>query len=199
MTVGKINDLQKNDKLIRLVRVRDEYERDIPEIAAENIDLEIQDVDLILSNLKSGADLARVIKLKSNKLLCSRGFELGGRGFIVSCEIAQRWICINSQLNRVIKPFVSGNDIADRAIDKYVIDFDGIDLEQVCLMGEPYQHLLENVNPVRAINQEKIRQENGGYLEDPVIYWDLQFLNYLDILLLYILQSTEYLHFLTAI
>jgi hypothetical protein len=169
MTIAAL-DIPKAPKLVYVVK---EYDADLPEDAAEHIELRVQNVGCIFSNLQSGVDLSRAINLRSNFNLCSRGFELGGRGFIVDPSVAEKWILSQPLLGDYVRPYISGRDIVTRWEKEYVINFYGLSEEQAANLGEPFQYLLEKVKPVRAINQEKSRQEkwwlfrrSGGLIRD---------------------------------
>jgi hypothetical protein len=150
------SDISNAPKLVHVIK---EYDADLPEDAAEHIELRVQSVGCIFSNLQSGVDLSRAINLRSNFNLCSRGFELGGRGFIVDPSVAEKWISSQPLLGDYVRPYISGRDIVTRWEKEYVIDFYGLSEEQATNLSEPFQYLLEKVKPVRAINQEKSRQE----------------------------------------
>ncbi|MFN9062849.1 MAG: type IIL restriction-modification enzyme MmeI, partial [Pseudanabaena sp.] len=155
MTIAA-SDISNAPKLVHVVK---EYDAELPEDAAEHIELRVQTVGCIFSNLQSGVDLSRAINLRSNFNLCSRGFELGGRGFIVDPIAAEKWILSQPLLGDYVRPYISGRDIVTRWEKEYVIDFYELSEEQAINLGEPFQYLLEKVKPVRAINQEKSRQE----------------------------------------
>lgn len=145
---------------MRLGKVTHEINTEIPEESANSLKISWQKADHIFSNLQSGTNLSKAQKLKSNINLCSRGFELGGRGFILDGVIAQEWLSKNPNLARYVKPYVAGKELVNsNSKNQYVIDFYGvseIDVEKYIL---PYQYLIERVKPVRQINQESARKK----------------------------------------
>ena len=175
MTACEINYSQSNLLLSRLETVTDESENNNFEDKVTLIKLEAKKRVQIFSDLSFGVDLSKSKVLLANSNLCSRGFELGGRGFIVDRELANQWIKSNYNLTKYVKPHLGGKELVTKPKNKYVIDFYDLNEKQASYLSEPFQYLLDRVKPVRKINQEEARQKQwwlfrrSGSLIRPVL------------------------------
>jgi len=116
----------------------------------------------IHADLRQGADLTRVSVLAANEGLCSRGMALHGSGFIVSPQQA-RLLGLGRipGLDRHIRPYRNGRDIADKARGAMVIDLFGLTEAEVReRYPETYQWVHTRVKPERDINNEEYRRAN---------------------------------------
>ncbi len=164
MTAATANKkLEATYSFARLGVVVSEAKGEIPERAAEKIEVIWQNVSRISSDLTSGPDVGTAKALRANSLLSSTGVKLHGAGFILNREEAalmgysedSQDISIN---NNVIKKYVNGRDLAAHSRDAFVIDFDDFSQEEAQKYVQPYQRIVETVKPEREINRDKQRR-----------------------------------------
>jgi hypothetical protein len=117
---------------------------------------------LIHADLKAGTDITRVSPLEANSLLCSPGVKLHGKGFIVSRgQAAALGLGRIPGLEKHIRNYRNGKDIAARPRGALVIDLDGLPIGKVqAAFPEVFQWVRERVKPERDANNEAYRREN---------------------------------------
>ena len=105
----------------------------------------------INADLTVGVDIARSAKLKANAGLCHDGVKLHGSGFLIAKDEAIRLgLHRRPGLDRHIRPYRNGRDLAARCRDLMVIDLFGLsDRDVFERFPEIYQHLLQTVRPAR--------------------------------------------------
>lgn len=120
-----------------------------------------QQVGKVFADLTIGADVAGALQLKANTGVSNRGFEIGGAGFIVAPEIAERLgLGRVPGLEKVILNYVNGRDLAGNSRDVMVIDLFGFREDEVrTRFPEVYQWLTERVKPEREQNRSPILRE----------------------------------------
>jgi restriction-modification enzyme MmeI-like protein len=131
--------------------------------AGEGLDVNLSTrTGRIFADLTVGADVATAKGLKANESISSRGVSLHGSGFIVTPEKAKNLgLGKRPGLEKHIRDYRHGRDIADKPRGVMVIDLDGLSVEQVQqLYPEVFQHILTHVKPERDQNKEKSRREN---------------------------------------
>ena len=168
MTGAELNDSKKPAKSPILGFLTNEGEGNTPEDKADQVKLAFEAVGRIFSNLRAGVDVTKANPLKSNSNITSKGFELGSSGFLVSIE--------NVKLleREIIHPFLTGRDLAQSQEERYVIDVNHLS-EQDLRLNYPktYQWLIENVKPVRDINNDlRLRREWWRYRRTNAIMRD---------------------------
>ncbi|WP_217650462.1 DNA methyltransferase [Spirulina major] len=157
MTVAEINkpDL-KNFASIGSVFF--EVESETPEIQADKIKINWNNVSEILANLRSGVNIIKASKLKSNNLLTGRGVCLHGAGFCLTKEQFNEW---GRQYSKtIVRPYLNGKDLVRNSRDLYVIDFYGLDILEASKYSHPFQKVLQEVKPERDVNERKSRKDN---------------------------------------
>lgn len=105
----------------------------------------------IHANLRLGADLTAVKELQANDGLSSPGVKLHGAGFIVDRETAAALgLGTLPGVERHIREYRNGRDLAAHSRDKLVIDLFGLD-EEALRRDFPtlHQHVAEHVKPER--------------------------------------------------
>jgi len=133
------------------------------ETDGREVDVSLQErYGVIHADLRQGPDLVSASALVANDGLCSCGMALHGSGFKVSteqaCLLGLGRIC---GLERHIRPYRNGRDIADRARGVMVIDLFGLTAEDVLdSYPEVYQWVYTRVKPERDYNNEKSRRVN---------------------------------------
>jgi hypothetical protein len=129
-------------------------------IAERHLDTDRPEVDVqarqgvIRANLSVGADLNSAKPLLANEGLCSRGMSLHGAGFIVTpAEALTLGLGRRPELERHIRPYRNGRDLADHPRGVMVIDLFGLAIDDVQRrFPEVYQHILDRVKPERDQN-----------------------------------------------
>jgi hypothetical protein len=116
----------------------------------------------INTDLTVGVDVTRAEPLLSNDGICSPGVKLHGAGFIVTpAEAEHLGLGQRTGLERHIRNYRNGRDLAARPRGVMVIDLDGLSAEEVRRKyPEVYQHLLERVKPERDSNNEAYRRQH---------------------------------------
>jgi hypothetical protein len=144
----------------RLLVVRNEQ-------SADNVQDEIE-VNLIekhgilFSDLKSGANVASAISLKSVLNISSPGVKLHGSGFIVTKEQAIK-LGLGSihGIEQHIRNYRNGRDLTQSPRGVYVIDAYGLKSEQLREKYPAlYQHIIEHVKPERDQNNRATYRNN---------------------------------------
>lgn len=107
----------------------------------------------IKPDLTIGANVAGAKPLKSNVGLSFMGITLVGDGFRLLRDDIDRMGYSAEMLPAVIRPYRSGKELTQRAIERWVIDFYGM-TEHQALESHPalYQHLTDYVKPARSQN-----------------------------------------------
>lgn len=137
--------------LLRETTQEKDLDTDQPEILFEDR------VGFINSDLTLGSDVTSAIPLKANEGISSPGVKLHGSGFIVSrSEAAHLGLGAKLGLEKYIRPYRNGRDLAARPRDVLVIDLFGLTADQVRQKyPDVYQHLILNVKPEREAQFKK--------------------------------------------
>ncbi|WP_426131736.1 class I SAM-dependent DNA methyltransferase [Pararhizobium sp. PWRC1-1] len=145
MTVAEAG---KQDGLLLEVTAEEGVETDSPVI------LFAEKEGRINSDLTVGVDVTGAAELQANMALGHDGVKLHGEGFIVSPNLAE-YLGLGTieGLDAYIRPYRNGRDIAYRSRGELVIDFFGLEKDDVrTRFPAAYQHLLATVKPVRDTN-----------------------------------------------
>lgn len=137
----------------RLFEVANETPTETGEI---RVDL-VESHGTIHADLRIGANIAAAMPLMAGEGLCSPGVKLHGAGFIVSPdESRDLGLGRVAGLEKYIRPYVNGRDLAARSRGAMVIDLFGLTAEQVRdRFPEIYQRILERVKPERDHNNRE--------------------------------------------
>lgn len=110
----------------------------------------------ITAKLTVGADLALAQPLSANEALSSNGMMLAGSGFIVTPrQAAGLGLGKVPGLERHIRDYRNGRDIAQRPRGVMVIDLFGLDADEVQQrFPAVYQHVRDHVKPERDANRD---------------------------------------------
>ncbi len=109
-------------------------------------------------DLRIGANVAAAKPLRANLDLCSVGMKTIGGAFQISYEEAQS-IGLGSipDIDQHIRPYFSGRDFVSDARGLWVIDFFGLEADDVRKrFPAAYQHLLTKAKPERDQNRNSI-------------------------------------------
>lgn len=123
------------------------------------------DVQLALSfgrihaNLNVGAAVTSAVRLQANAGISCMGFLLGGRGFVITADVARRLGAAGGA--HLIHPLLNGSDVTGESRAAFVIDAHGLS-DQALLEIAPaiWQHLRATVYPERLINKDTKLCEN---------------------------------------
>ncbi len=150
MSVGCSHDAMTGKPILGLV-VREADPEHMSEGAARLVDVAYSPTPRIHADLSGGADVTKVVPLKSNDGVCSPGVKLHGAGFIVTPEQAREMgLGTVPGLDRHIRPYLNGRDLAQTPRGVMVIDLFGLESEEVRnRFSQAYQHLLDHVKGER--------------------------------------------------
>jgi hypothetical protein len=122
----------------------------------------------IHADLTIGADVSSAARLESNTGLSFMGVTLVGDGFRLLPEDVQRLGFDLTELPSVVKPYVSGREIAQQNQSRYIIDLFS-KTEQIARQDYPslYQWILERVKPLRDQNKRQSYRERWWIFGEP--------------------------------
>ncbi|MDX2236534.1 MAG: type IIL restriction-modification enzyme MmeI [Hyphomonadaceae bacterium] len=123
----------------------------------------------INADLSVGVDVTKAVPLLAGEGLCSPGVKLHGAGFIVTpAEAALLGLGKRAGLERHIRPYRNGRDLAGHSRDAMVIDLLGLSADEVRQRyPEVYQHLLTQVKPERDQNNRETYKNNWWVFGEP--------------------------------
>jgi len=113
------------------------------------------------SNLKAGADLPRATKepLLANKGLSSNGFNVVGRGFLLGPDEAASLLESDPRHRDIIRPHLSGRDLASRARGVWIIDFGLRGEDEAREYPVLFDLVRTRVKPQRDANNDRAARE----------------------------------------
>jgi len=123
------------------------------------VELESQ-VGLITPNLTIGVDPGSAKELRATKGVSSVGYQLTGKGFVISEEQRRDFVARNPSAEKLIRPLMSGKDIMQKARELYAIDLYGLNtLDVESRYPVIYQWLIDRVQPERVLNTDRSSRE----------------------------------------
>lgn len=127
------------------------------------------EVGSINPDLTIGADLTRALPLQANANLCSVGMKTIGAAFQISHSEAQRLgLGHAAGIYKHVRPYLNGRDWVSLPRGVYVLDFFGMESEELRLrFPEAYQYLLTRVKPERDHNRNRIFREQWWIIGHP--------------------------------
>lgn len=90
--------------------------------------------------------------LAENRSVAFMGTYAHGAGFLVEEDTASLWVSDDPESQRVVRPFLSGDDLASRSdlsASRWGIDFTGLTLEGARAYAAPFEHVELHVKPTR--------------------------------------------------
>ncbi|MBP6571548.1 MAG: class I SAM-dependent DNA methyltransferase, partial [Gemmatimonadales bacterium] len=113
------------------------------------------------TDLSAHADVALTasVPLASNQGLCSNGFKLHGKGFVIGDDEARRLMEISSHSVEVLRPFRNGMDIVTRPRGVWVIDFGFLSEEEARRYAPLFDIVRDRVKPERDANAQPAYRE----------------------------------------
>jgi hypothetical protein len=122
----------------------------------------------ISPSLSIGADATKIVPLRANMEMSFMGITLIGEGFrLEQGDVADLGLR-PAALPDVVRPYVMGRDLAQRAVSHYVIDFFGYS-ESEARKGWPdlFQRALDRVKPERDENPRKAYRDRWWIFGEP--------------------------------
>lgn len=102
------------------------------------------------SDLSVGADVAGAGALQANQGVCFQGYVLVGKGFVIDEDEAKALTQTEPDLARFVRPWKNGRDLLNVSRGVSVLDFFGLDEQDLRLrFPAAYQLLLDSVKPSR--------------------------------------------------
>lgn len=123
----------------------------------------------INADLTVGVDVTQARTLRANGELCSVGMKTIGSAFqIDAVRAAVLGLGTVIGLDKHIRPYINGRDVSQTPRGLFVIDFFGLEAEQVRLhFPAAYQHLLERSKPERELNRNVVFRERWWVIGHP--------------------------------
>ena len=129
-------------------------------VAGLHVTGEVEQVGLIGADLRIGGSAGAAKPLRANGELCAVGYQLNGKGFIITAQMKCEWQG-NGPDSPVIFPLRNGRDFTYRPRGLFVIDLHGFTEKQAeARFSREYQHVLHAVKPEREQNREPSRKLN---------------------------------------
>ncbi len=124
----------------------------------------------IMADLTVGANVTSALELKANEGMSCPGVQLMGEGFIVTGEEAKELGLGNIVgLEKHIRPYRNGRDLADVVRGVYVIDLFGLSSDEVRQnFPAVYQRVFTRVKPERETNNRASYREKWWIFGEPV-------------------------------
>jgi hypothetical protein len=115
------------------------------------------------------AAIARVreVPLLANRGLSSQGFKIAGKGFLLSREEATSLLTRSPGEGGVVRPLLSGGDVAGRGSSRFVVDFGLADEEEAKRNTQAYQLVADRVKPVRAGRRSTTQRDTWWRFDRP--------------------------------
>lgn len=125
---------------------------------------ETERVGVVNADLTAGTDVTRLLKLRANKGIGHKGYQLNGEGFVITGLMRQE---LGGDEN-IIKRYYIGSDINTRDRGLFVIDvFPMSEKTLRTKLPAIYQHLIKTVYPERIKNAVSYRRENWWLFGQP--------------------------------
>lgn len=123
----------------------------------------------INADLSVGVDLTQAKPLSANAGLCSVGMKTIGAAFQIKNERAiELGLGCVPGLELHIRPYINGRDVSQNSRSMFVIDFFGLNAEQVRTQyPAAYQHLLERAKPERDLNRNAVFRDRWWVIGHP--------------------------------
>lgn len=123
----------------------------------------------INADLTVGVDVTQALPLVANAGLSSVGMKTIGAAFQIDHGRADELgLGAVAELERHIRPYVNGRDLSQVPRNLYVMDFYGLEREEVRVrFPAAYQHLLERAKPERDLNRNAIFRQKWWVIGHP--------------------------------
>ena len=123
----------------------------------------------IQADLTCGAAVNAAKELAANSQMSCEGVKLHGMGFVVTRDEAKSLgLGRVPGLDKHVRPYVNGRDLADESRDVMAIDLFGLSIEEVrTKFPSVYQHVLNTVKPERDANNRATYRDNWWIFGEP--------------------------------
>ncbi|MEN5206684.1 DNA methyltransferase [Stenotrophomonas terrae] len=123
----------------------------------------------INADLTVGVDVTQALPLMANTALCSVGMKTIGSAFQIDHGRAiELGLGTVVGLDEHIRPYINGRDLSQVPRNLYVIDFYGLEMEDVRdRFPAAYQYLLERAKPERDLNRNAIFRQKWWVIGHP--------------------------------
>ena len=163
MTAGERG--RSSGRLLEVTQERNEADDDNDDLAMEMTSKSGR----INADLSVGVDVTAAISLRSNADLCSVGMKTIGAAFQIDRKTAESiglgWV---PGLEAHVRPYINGRDISGSLRGIYVIDFFGLEAQQVrSRFPAAFQYLLERAKPERDLNRNALFREKWWVIGHP--------------------------------
>jgi hypothetical protein len=123
----------------------------------------------IFSNFRIGPPIHLATQLESNDGLCAVGMKTIGSAFQIELEKAEQLgLGRIDGLEKHIRPYVNGRDLAQTRRGKYIVDFYGVqEADLRVTYPDCFQYLLNNAKPDRDQNRNEIFRSKWWVIGHP--------------------------------
>jgi SAM-dependent methyltransferase len=117
-------------------------------------------VNLLSTALKSEISVDNAEKIKVNNSFSFESCGLRGKGFIVTKKQVDQWILEDPRNQEVLKPMIDGKNLIYpwEELD-WVIDFQGMNIEEATTYRSPFERVRIAVKPERDQNRRESRKK----------------------------------------
>ncbi|MFM2391999.1 MAG: hypothetical protein RLZZ437_3554 [Pseudomonadota bacterium] len=117
-------------------------------------------VGQILPDLRIGAPIHLATTLIANDHLCSVGYQLTGKGFLITPSHREKLTALRPASTLYIMPWTNGLGIQRHTPEQFALDVGGLSLDELReTLPEIYQHLSDTVMPERKQNAVEAQAE----------------------------------------
>lgn len=123
----------------------------------------------IRADLRIGPNISKAVPIQANIDLCAVGMKTIGAAFQVDGTMAKKLgLGTVSELENHIRPYINGKEFASIRSSKFIIDFYGLNEEEVMQrFPQAYQHLLHQAKPYRLENRNRSFREKWWVIGHP--------------------------------
>lgn len=122
----------------------------------------------VFANLQVGVDVASAMPLRANEGLAHMGVKLHGQGFLLPPNTAANLVRENPDYASVVRPYLSGRDLAQSSRRLWVIDlFSLTEAEAQARFPSAMQHVRDTVKPERDQNNRATYRDNWWLFGEP--------------------------------
>ncbi len=123
----------------------------------------------INTSLRASSDVGETRVLRANLGRSFIGVQPTGKGFEVASKIAEEWIANDSEVQKVLRPYLIAKDMTTRPLGvagKWIIDFNELTLEQSDRYVVPYEQVVRLVKPQRMKVRRAVVAANWWRLQE---------------------------------
>jgi hypothetical protein len=117
----------------------------------------------VSADFTAGADVLGAEQLRQNEGIAVKGFELGSQGFLIDKLSALQLLKKYPSWDKVLKPYMNGDDLTEGICDRYVIDFFGLTENEARAYPELFNIVAGSVIGDRTAIERNAHKLTGGY------------------------------------